>query len=225
MLPDLLHLIPASLVNAFGDCRGAATSAFPDWPTASEADLKNWPTELQTYLKANYKDTEKETGVDPATDFISGDLCDSLKKAMDAAAKKVPTLDGVEEAPLAVQASAPVGLFPFDKYSSAPILIDAVREAAGDPDSARKFFLVPHAHVVRLHNSNGVINAIELQYNGQQNFISVSPDCAVVLAASTVEATRLALETFPAQLMGRNLMAHLRSNSTVRIPRSVLGTW
>ena len=190
----------------------------------TDADLKNWPAELQTYLKANYNDTEKETGVDPATDFISGDLYDALKKAMDAAATKVPTVDGVEVAPLAVQASAPVGLFPFDKYSSAPILTDAIREAAGDPDSTRRFFLVPRAHAVNLHNNNGVINAIELYYNGQQKFISVSPDCAVVLAASTIESTRLALESFPTPLMGRNLMAHLRSNTTVRIPRSVLGT-
>src|SRR6266851_4866373 len=206
-------------------CVGGRSLYWGGWsPRLTDADLKNWPTELQTYLKANYTETEKETGVDRATDFINGDLYDSLKKAIDAAAKKVPTVDGVEVAPLAVQASAPVGLFPFDKYSSAPILIDAVREAAGDPDFARKFFLVPHAHVVRLHNSNGVINAIELQYHGQQNFISVSPDCAVVLAASTVESTRLALESFPAPLMGRNLMAHLRSNTTVRIPRSVLGT-
>src|SRR5207247_10290858 len=61
-------------------------------------------------------------------------------------------------------------------------------------------------------------------YNGQRKFIYVSPDCAVVLAASTIESTRLALESFPTPLMGRNLMAHLRSNTTVRISRSVLGT-
>ncbi len=206
-------------------CVGGRSLYWGGWsPKLTDADLKNWPAELQTYLKANYNDTEKETGVDPATDFISGDLYDALKKAMDAAATNVPTVDGVEVAPLAVQASAPVGLFPFDKYSSAPILTDAIREAAGDPDSTRRFFLVPRAHAVHLHNNNGVINAIELYYNGQQKFISVSPDCAVVLAASTIESTRLALESFPTPLMGRNLMAHLRSNTTVRIPRSVLGT-
>jgi hypothetical protein len=206
-------------------CVGGRSLYWGGWsPKLTDADLKNWPAELQTYLKANYNDTEKETGVDPATDFISGDLYDALKKAMEAAAKKVPTVDGVEVAPLAVQAAAPVGLFPFDKYSSAPILTDAIREAAGDPDPTRRFFLVPRAHVVKLHNSNGVINAIELYYNGQQRFISVSPDCAVILAASTIESTRLALESFPTPLMGRNLMAHLRSNTTIRIPRSVLGT-
>lgn len=48
-----------------------------------------------------------------------------------------------------------------------------------------------------------------------------APACAVVLAASTIESTRLALESFPTPRMGRNLMAHLRSNTTVRIKRSV----
>jgi len=206
-------------------CVGGRSLYWGGWsPKLTDADLKNWPAELQTYLKANYNDTEKETGVDPTTDFISGALYDALKKAMDTAATRVPTVDGVEVAPLAVQASAPAGLFPFDKYSSAPILTDAVRQAAGDPDSTKRLFLVPRAHVVKLHNTNGVIDAIELRYNGQQKFVSVSPDCAVVLAASTIESTRLALESFPTPLMGRNLMAHLRSNTIVRIARSVLGT-
>src|SRR5438552_2579086 len=207
-------------------CLGGRSLYWGGWsPKLTDADLKNWPSELQTYLKTNYNETEKEIGVDPATDFISGDLFDALKSAMEKATKVVPTVDGVEVAPLAVQGSSPApGIFPFDKYSSAPIFTDAVREAAGDPDNVRRLFLVPHAHVVKLHNSNGVINSIELYYNGQQKFVPVSPDCAVVLAASSIESTRLALESFPTPLMGRNLMAHLRSNTTVRIPRSVLGT-
>src|SRR6266436_759229 len=207
-------------------CVGGRSLYWGGWsPRLTDADLNNWPAELQTYLKANYSDTEKETGVDPVTDFISGDLFDALKSAMDKASKKVATVDGVEVAPLAVQGSAPApGIFPFDKYSSTPILTDAIREAASNPDNTRRLFLVPHAHVVRLHNSNGVINAIELYYNGQQSFLGVTPDCAVILAAGTIESTRLALESFPTPLMGRNLMAHLRSNTTVRIPRAVLGT-
>ena len=46
--------------------------------------------------------------------------------------------------------------------------------------------------------------------------------CAVVLAASAIESTRLALHSFPTPLMGRNLMAHVRSDFTVRIRRSAL---
>lgn len=206
-------------------CIGGRSLYWGGWaPRMTEADLQNWPAELRTYLKGNYNDTEKEIGVDPVTDFISGDLYEALGKAMKSAAKTVPTVDRVEAAPLAVQGASPAsGLFSFDKYSSAPILTDAIREAAADPDSTRRLFLVPHAHVVRLHNANGNITAVELYYNGQQKFIPVSPDCAVVLAASTVESTRLALESFPSGLMGRNLMGHLRSNTTVRIPRTVLG--
>ena len=51
---------------------------------------------------------------------------------------------------------------------------------------------------------------MELWVNGQQS----SPDlstCAVVLASGTIEATRLALDSFPTALMGRNLMAHFRT--------------
>src|SRR5713226_9343122 len=207
-------------------CVGGRSLYWGGWsPRLTNADLKNWPPEIRTYLQANYSDTEKEIGVDPVTDFISGDLFDALRSAMDKAAKKVATVDVVEVAPLAVQGSAPApGIFPFDKYSSAPILTDAIRDAAASPDNTRRLFLVPHAHAVKLHNSDGVVSAIELYYNGQQKFISVTPDCAVVLAASTIESTRLALESFPTPLMGRNLMAHLRSNTTVRIPRAVLGT-
>jgi Domain of Unknown Function (DUF1080)/GMC oxidoreductase len=207
-------------------CIGGRSLYWGGWsPRLTDSDLKNWPAELQAYLKTNYPDTENETGVDQATVFISGDLDKALNKAMKTAAKKVPTVNAVEVAPLAVQGMSPApGIFPFDKYSSAPILTDAIREAAGAPDSTRRLFLIPHAHVVKLHNTNGAITAIELYSNGQQRFLTVTPDCSVVLAASTIESTRLALESFPIPNMGRNLMAHLRSNTTVRIPRSVLGT-
>jgi hypothetical protein len=49
----------------------------------------------------------------------------------------------------------------------------------------------------------------------------------VILALGTIESTRLALVSFPTspgnpagELMGRNLMAHWRSNIFVRIKRS-----
>jgi hypothetical protein len=77
-------------------CVGGRSLYWGGWShKLTDADLKNWPADLQTYLKANYNKTEKETGVDPATDFVSGDLYDSLKKAMDAAATTVSTVDGV----------------------------------------------------------------------------------------------------------------------------------
>ena len=44
----------------------------------------------------------------------------------------------------------------------------------------------------------------------------------MVLATSAIETTRLALHSFPTTLMGRNLMAHVRSDFTVRVLRSAL---
>ncbi|HEX9222633.1 MAG TPA: family 16 glycoside hydrolase [Candidatus Acidoferrales bacterium] len=206
-------------------CVGGRSLYWGGWsPRLTDADLQNWPAALRSYLRDNYNRTEKETGVDPQTDFISGPLNDALQTATQAAAQNVATIGGVEAAPLAVQGAAPVpGLFAFDKYSSAPILIDAIREAAGDPDSTRRLFLVPRAHVIKLHAAGGVIQAVELDANGQRQFLPVTRDCAVVLALGTIESTRLALESFPTPLMGRNLMAHLRSNTTVRIPRAIFG--
>src|SRR5207253_2727744 len=116
---------------------------------------------------------------------ISGPLNTELVKQFTAARASVPTLDAIEEAPLAVQGAAPAsGLFSFDKYSSAPILTDAIREAASNPDWRRRLFLVPRAHVVRLHTNAGIVTQLEVYVNGQQQFLSIAPTCAVVLAAS-----------------------------------------
>ena len=71
---------------------------------------------------------------------------------------------------------------------------------------------------------------MELRVNDQQQFLRpplLSPDCTVGLAASTIESTRLALDSLPAPAtgtirMGSNLMAHLRSDVTGRIRRTAI---
>ena len=206
-------------------CVGGRSLYWGGWsPRLTEADLKNWPKEVADYLRANYPRTELETGVSPTTDYISGDLFSALMAGMKKVQPQVATVDAIEEAPLAVQGAAPApGLFAFDKYSSAPILTDAVREASADPDARRRLFLASRTHVVRIHNSGGVITALELDSNGQRQFLPIARDCAVVLALGTIESTRLALESFPTAMMGRNLMAHLRTNLTVRIKKTALG--
>jgi choline dehydrogenase-like flavoprotein len=207
-------------------CIGGRSLYWGGWsPRLTDADLKQWPKPVADYLVANYNRTEQETGVDPTTDYISGALFTALSDALTANIQNVPTADSVSEAPLAVQGAAPApGLFAFDKYSSAPILSDAVREAAAAPDSLRRLFVVPNAHVVKLHTGNGSVQTIELSWNGQRKFLPITPECAVVLALGTIESTRLALESFPTGLMGRNLMAHLRTNLTVRIKKTAFGT-
>ncbi|MGK7916172.1 MAG: GMC oxidoreductase [Prochloraceae cyanobacterium] len=216
-------------------CVGGKSVYWGGWcPKLTDNDLSNWPTSTANYLINNYSELAKEIGVEPTTDFISGNLQTALSNATIAATPTVSNIelaignDGVEEAPLAVQGDSPAsGLFSFDKYSSVPLLISAIREDSGKSggnDANRKIFLVPNAHVVRLYANSGVVDTIEVEINGQREFLNISSSCSVVLAASTIESTRLALTSFPTPLMGRNLMAHVRSDFTVRIKRTAFTT-
>ncbi len=217
-------------ISGLAYCLGGRSLYWGGWsPRLTDADLKNWLQPIATYLQSPthsgdaYERVEKETGVFDKTDYISGPLFEALKKKFVSVAGGVATVDAIEDAPLAVQAAPPAsGLFSFDKWSSMPILTDAVREAAKRPDWQRRLFMVPKAHITKLQTTNGVVTSIEVRVNGQQKFLTIPPTCTVVLASSTIEATRLALESFPTPLMGRNLMAHLRSNTVVRIHRSAI---
>jgi choline dehydrogenase-like flavoprotein len=232
-------------------CLGGRSLYWGGWaPRLIKGDLDQWPEEIRNYVQNplnmacdpnpnpgeapvdEYCRTEREIGVVPAADYISGTLTAKLKTKFEAAKPAVTSVDAIEDAPLAVQASAPAsGLFSFDKWSSAPIFVDAVREDAerairvdsNNPSWQRRLFYVPRAHVTKLHVNGGTVGTIEAWVNGQQRFLNISPKCAVVLGHGTIEATRLALESFPTPLMGRNLMGHLRTNTVVRIHRSALG--
>ena len=95
-------------------------------------------------------------GVRPTTDYISGPLFDRLSARFGSV---ISAGQLVEEAPLAVQGKAPEsGLFPFDKYSSAYLLFDAIREDIGrrwrnNIDAWRRLMLLPRAQVVSLKTS------------------------------------------------------------------------
>ena len=176
---------------------------------------------------------ETEIGAFPTADYISGALLDGLRARLGSVAAAG---QAVEDAPLAVMGQAPAsGLFPFDKYSSAFLLFDAVREDIGrrwrnNIDAWRRLMVLTHAQVIRLTRSGNRVSELELRVNGQQQFLRsplISPDCTVVLAAGTIESTRLALDSLPAptmgtKRMGSNLMAHLRSDITARIRRSAI---
>jgi choline dehydrogenase-like flavoprotein len=200
---------------------------------ARPADEAAWPAEAAAYLVANYEAVETEMGVRPTTDYISGPLFNGLKARFESVAGADQS---VEVAPLAVQGQAPEsGLFPFDKYSSAYLLFDAVREDIAQRwrnniDAWRRLMVLPRAQVVSLKTSANRVTEIELRVNDVQQFLRpplLSPDCTVVIAASTVETTRLALGSIPspalgANRMGSNLMAHLRSDITARIRRTAI---
>jgi choline dehydrogenase-like flavoprotein len=222
-------------------CIGGRSLYWGGWsPRLTTADLglrpsdqATWPTDAVTYLQANYEPVEIEMGVRPTADYIHGVLFDRLNARFGSV---IGAGQSLEEAPLAVMGQAlESGLFPFDKYSSAYLLFDTVREDIGrrwrnNMNAWRHLMVLPRAQVVRLTTSGNQVTEIELRVNDQQQFLRpplLSPDCTVVLAAGTIESTRLALESLPAPAMGANrmgsnLMAHLRSDVTARVRRSAI---
>lgn len=214
-------------------CVGGKSVYWGGWcPRLTDGDLAGWPPLVAGYLKDNYRSVEDQLGVSEVADFIQGQLYEVLRAKTEAVYRQVPGLIGTESPPLAVLGQAPAsGLFAFNKYSSLPILISAVRDAiteAGGDDARRRLFLVPRARVVKLHTSGGLVRRIEIFVNGRQRFLEIEPRCSVVLALGTIESTRLALESFPTtsnpatEKMGRNLTVHMRSTTTVQIKRHAL---
>src|SRR5712691_4432818 len=152
------------------------------------------------------------------------------------------------EAPLAVQSQAEPGLFPFNKFSAVPLLIRAARiaetEADGvgvDADARKRLIVVPSCHVLDLVTETQPDNWVRVtgvrvrDRDGAVRVIPLAPprddgtQAVVVIALGTIESTRLALNTFKdslgwraAQRMGQNLMVHLRSNLTIRVPVSAI---
>jgi len=221
-------------------CVGGRSLFWGGWsPKMVPNDLAPWPAAIRTFLNSadGYETTEKEIGVTPSADYIvKATLFTALSNAFDTArssAPKIPAITEVTEAPLAVQGSAPAsGLFSFDKYSSGPFLIDAIRHDVANTkqgDLGRRIFLLPQTRVLRLVRSGSAVTRLELDVDGQLRSLDIPATTAVILANGTVEATRLALNDLgvgdSSQGTPRvgNLMAHLRSNIVVRIKRSALG--
>lgn len=197
----------------------------------------NWPNDVVNYLKdpAGYSRTADEIGTSTTTDYISAtNLYTALLNGLTTAMANVAGITEVKEAPLGVQGASPrSGLFSFDKFSSAPFLMDAVRNDiavnTSQGDVSRRIFLAPRIQVHRLNTLGNTVVSIDLSFNGGRQTLAVAPTSAVILANGTIEATRLALESLSVGSMQLgsprvgNLMAHLRSNITVRIKRAALG--
>src|SRR5216683_3689387 len=151
------------------------------------------------------------------------------------------------EAPLAVQTRTEPGLFPVNKFSAVPELIKVARVAASetggvgpDADARKRLMIVPRVRVLDIITETQSDNWVRVtgvrvkDIDGLEKVISLAAppngnQSAVVVALGTIESTRLALNTFKdslssraAQRMGRNLIAHLRSNLTIRIPATSL---
>lgn len=138
------------------------------------------------------------------------------------------------EAPLAVQGqTGHAGFFPFNKFSTVPLLMKAAREAASQtpfddaikrPDDVKKrLMVVGRCHVTRLNTVNAGGGRRVSEIVTEHGALPVSPDTKVIIALGTIESARLALLSFGEDgKMGRNLIAHLRSNVDIRVPRSAL---
>jgi hypothetical protein len=150
------------------------------------------------------------------------------------------------EAPLAVQSTTLPGLFPTNKFSAVPGLIRAARIASNDADgvgaaadSRKRLIIVPDCHVQELitetQSDNWVnVTGVRVWQNGSSTDVMLAPPrnggkSAVVISLGTIETTRVALTTFQqslqgraAERMGKNLVAHLRSNLTIRLPRKAI---
>jgi choline dehydrogenase-like flavoprotein len=193
-----------------------------------------------------YEAVEFEIGVRPADDYVfdpvgggedpaqtiglNGALRARLGTALGALRADGGTLlSDPEDPPIAVQTQSFVsGVFSPDKFSSLPLLASALRAAigqSGGSDAARRLFLVPNAHVVRLQVADAAVTGIEAVAGGVRRVLPVKPGCVVVLAMGCIESTRLMLDSAPSPCMGRNLMAHLRFDFPFQLDRAAFAAW
>jgi choline dehydrogenase-like flavoprotein len=207
-------------------CVGGRSLYWGGWaPRLTTSDgLNDWPADVKAHLLENYPKVEQEIGITAA---LHEPLSATLVRRFAAVAGPGIT---VEPAPIAAQSTAGSGaLFSFARYNSVNLLVDAVREdALRNPTPAnRQLLLIPHVNATRLLSDGTRVTGLEVRVNGQRSTISVgrelNPNFKVVVATSTIESTRLALNSFPVNGMGANLMTHLRSDTLVTIPRSALG--
>lgn len=212
------------------------------WPTAVVDELKT----------QYFDEAAEQIGVDVTNNFIHGPLHKAMRQRLadgiaagdvDSAIplSELPTTLKISpgtspteeellklEAPLAVQSKSPrPGVFPINKFSTVPLIVkavrDAFRESKGD-DVKKRLMLVPKCHVKRLGHQGGRIT--EVFTNQRDEPIRVPPGGRVIVALGTIESIRLALLSFEGMPnytnIGKNLMAHLRSNLQFRIPRKAL---
>ncbi len=138
-------------------------------------------------------------------------------------------------APLAVEARTRPGFFEFNKFSSVPLGITGARTAwaeSPNDDSRKRLMIVPNCHVKSLRTRSYTLasGATVQEVDGidtSDGFIDLTAPIenntnrrpVVVLAIGAIESARLAFVTAQgsggianANLIGTNLMVHLRKN-------------
>jgi choline dehydrogenase-like flavoprotein len=150
------------------------------------------------------------------------------------------------DAPLAVQILSRPGFFPFNKFSSPPLAITAARQAwkeSNNNDANKRLMIVPDCHIKGLRTrtytlaSGATVQEVDGIDTGN-GFIDLAGPIGgnpnrrpvVILAMGAIESARLALLSVGnvpnANLMGANLMVHLRKNVlfTASLPAGVAMT-
>jgi len=232
-------------------CIGGRSVFFGGWsPQLLDAEMPAnlWPSPVVQDLNNTYfAQAAEQIGVDKTNDFVFGAMHEGLRQllfdGLGTVADAIPlaqlppprwpvSANGIEklEAPLAVEGQPPrPGFFALNKFSSVPLIIRATRAAwmeSGGDDVRKRLMVVPNCHVTRLDTSitQGVGQVVTVQTN--QGPIGLPPRGVVILAAGTIENARLALLSFGGtlgyELIGTNLVSHMRSNLTFRLPRAVL---
>lgn len=219
----------------------------PSWPGDVVTDLmtKVLANGTESYLD----EAARQIGTDETNDFIFGPLHDVIRDQLFGGLNNRPvapnqdtltgnrgTLNNKEdlEAPLAVASSSfRPGSFALNKFSGVQVLLRAVRVAQAEAEAAapsgldisdvkKRLMLVDNSYVTRLERDGSRVARVFVK--GQGTPLEVPNGGNVFLALGTIENTRVASNTVPEKnLIGRNLMAHLRSDLTFRVPRSAFG--
>jgi hypothetical protein len=224
----------------------------PSWPANVRRDLKEkvLPRGSANPSESYLDEAARQIGTDTTNDFVFGPLHSAMRaRLFDRLSAGVPTpgqdvLSGKLgilnneldlEAPLAVTSASPrAGFFGLNKFNGVQLLFQAIRVAQGeaqasggnadDQDAVKRLMLVSNAYVTRFERNGNAITGVWAKSQGKERRIEVPLDGKVFLALGTIENTRLAQNTVPEKnLIGRNLMAHLRSNLTFRVPRAAFG--
>ena len=229
------------------------------WPVAVVEDLK-----VRFFAEANH-----QIGSSEANDFINGALHEAIRSHLlealqDGAVPAAVPLDELPlqvtnpeidraapdagqrirerklDAPYAINTTSRPGFFPFNKFSTVPLLMAAARDAdgrAGGDDNRKRLMVVPNCHVTHMDTEpvTTATGSVLQRVRGIHTNFGYVPlrndgekQAVVVLAAAGIESTRLALLAFKGlpreqySLIGKNLMAHTRANMFFRIPRSRL---
>lgn len=212
-------------------CLGGRSLFWGGWsPQLTPSELADWPGEVvKDFNDAYFLEARRQIGTDATNDFIFGPLHTNLRARLFAGIGGVSDRFGINtpddlEAPLAVTSSSfRAGTFPINKFSAMPLLMDAARKAwveSNGNDQKKRLMIVPNCTVQQLGLTGNQVTLVKTNLGD----ITLPASGAVVISLGTIESTRLALRSFPnaSNLIGCNLMAHVRSNFTMRIPRQSL---